>query len=50
MIEFISQLKLGHHEKPGSTGLMFRLIVGLLSNAHPRTLHVGLYRIHQLIR
>ncbi|CAI2731868.1 unnamed protein product [Schistosoma spindalis] len=36
MIKIMSQLKLDHHEKPGSTGRPFRLIMALFSNAHPR--------------
>ena len=32
----MSQLKLDHNGKPGSTGLSFRLIVGLLRSAHRR--------------
>ncbi|XP_018651695.1 protein phosphatase methylesterase 1 (S33 family) [Schistosoma mansoni] len=36
-VEIMSQLKLDHHRKPGSTGRPFRPIMGLLSSAHPRT-------------
>ena len=38
IVEIMNQLKLDHHDKPGSTGRPFRLIVGLLSCAHSRRL------------
>ncbi|CAH8583984.1 unnamed protein product [Schistosoma curassoni] len=34
-VEIMSQLKLDHHGKPGSTGRLFRPSMGLLSSAHP---------------
>ncbi|VDP56482.1 unnamed protein product [Schistosoma curassoni] len=37
MVEIMSQLKLDHHGKPGSTGCVFHFIVGLISSAHPRS-------------
>ena len=37
IVEIMSQLKLDHHGKPGSTERLFRPIMGLLSSAHPRT-------------
>ena len=37
IVEIMSQLKLDHHRKPGSTGRPFRPIMGLLSSAHPRS-------------
>ncbi|VDP10792.1 unnamed protein product [Schistosoma margrebowiei] len=42
IVEIISQSKLDHHGKPGSSGRPFRPIVGLLSSAHPRSLLVRL--------
>ena len=37
IVESMSQLKLGHHGKPVSTGRPFRLILGLLSSVHSRS-------------
>ncbi|CAH8498746.1 unnamed protein product, partial [Schistosoma intercalatum] len=36
LVKIMSQLKLDHHGKPGSTGRPFRSSMGLLSSAHPR--------------
>lgn len=35
MVEFMSQCKLNHNEKPGNTARPFRPSIGNLSSAHP---------------
>ncbi|VDP61381.1 unnamed protein product [Schistosoma curassoni] len=37
IVEFISQLNLGHHRKPGGNERLFRSSIGLLRNEHPRS-------------
>ncbi|CAH8641754.1 unnamed protein product [Schistosoma haematobium] len=46
IFEIMSQLKLDHHGKPGSTERPFRPSMGLLSSAHPRSKS---YRMHMRI-